>query len=131
MLAPGAAERNHQTLEAAGLIIADAGIHKREDTGEKLMHAVLLIEIVDHRGVLAGESLEAFLASGIREAAAIENEASAISGFVLWETLVKGKAENPHNEVLGVRSQALQLRDASMLWKALIRVGRAMGSWTW
>src|SRR5213592_761018 len=59
MLAAGTAERNHQIFKAALLIVADAGIHKRKDAGEKLMHALLLIEIVDDRSVFTGESLEA------------------------------------------------------------------------
>jgi len=53
VLAAGAAERDHQILEAALLISADAGIHERQDAGEKLMHALLLLEIFDHRGVFA------------------------------------------------------------------------------
>jgi len=56
-------------LEAALLIVADARVHQREDAGEKLVHAFLLNEIVDHRSVLAGESLEALFAAGIGEAA--------------------------------------------------------------
>src|SRR3979490_1174311 len=78
MLAAGAAERNHQIFEAALLIVVDARVHQRQDTSEKLMDAFLLIEIVDHRGVFAGESLEALFASRIREAPAIENEPAAI-----------------------------------------------------
>src|SRR5882724_4215400 len=108
MLAAGAAERNHQILEAALLIAIDARIHQRQDAGEKLMHAFLLIEIVDHRGVFAGESLEALFASRIREAAAIENEPAAISRFIFRQILVKGKTENPNDQVFGFGSEALQ-----------------------
>src|SRR6266446_5980816 len=85
MLAAGAAERNHQIFEAA-----------------------LLIEIVDHRGVFAGESLEALFASRIREAAAIENEPAPISRFIFRRILVKGKTENPNDQVFGFGSEALQ-----------------------
>src|SRR6267142_4851126 len=108
MLAAGAAERNHQIFEAALLIVVDARIHQRQDASEKLMHAFLLIEIVDHRRVFAGESLEAHLASRIREAAAIENEPAAISRFIFREVLVKGKTENPNDQVFGFGSEALQ-----------------------
>src|SRR5467141_1915249 len=108
MLVAGAAERNHQILEAALLIAVDARIHERQDAGEKLMHAFLLIEIVDHRGVFAGESLEALFASRIREAAAIENEPAAISRLIFRQVLVKGKTENPNDQVFGFRSEALQ-----------------------
>src|SRR6266850_2940548 len=108
MLAAGAAERNHQIFEAALLIAVDARIHQRQDAGEELMHAFLLIEIVDDRGVFAGESLEALFASRIREAAAIENEPAAISGLIFRQVLVKGKTENPNDQVFGFGSEALQ-----------------------
>src|SRR6266403_5062062 len=108
MLAAGAAKRNHHVFEAALLIAVDARIHQRQDAGEKLMHAFLLIEIVDHRGVFAGKSLEALFASRIREAAAIENEPAAISRFIFRRILVKGKTENPNDQVFGFGSEALQ-----------------------
>src|SRR3981189_1138587 len=72
------------------------------------MHAFLLIEIVAHRGVFAGESLEALFASRIGEAAAIENEPAAISRLVLRQVLVKGKTENPNDQAFGFGSEALQ-----------------------
>src|SRR5882724_6582380 len=72
------------------------------------MDAFLLIEVVDDRSVFAGESLEALFASGIREAAAIENEAAAIAAFVLRQALVKRKTENAHDEVVRVGGNALQ-----------------------
>src|SRR5882762_5977417 len=108
MLAAGAAERNHQIFEAALLIVVDARVHQRQDTSEKLMDAFLLIEIVDHRGVFAGESLEALFASRIREAPAIENEPAAISRLIFRQVMVKGKAENPNGQVFGFGSKALQ-----------------------
>src|SRR6266566_2099886 len=89
MLAAGAAERDHQIFEAALLIAADARVHQRQDTGEKLVHGLLLIEVVDDRSVLAGERLEALFAAGIGEAAAIENEATAVAAFVLGQAAVK------------------------------------------
>src|SRR6266852_1555309 len=89
MLASRAAERDHQTLETATLIIADAGVHKGHNTSEKLMHALLLDEVVDYRDVLARQMLKALFASGIREAAAIENESAAMPGFVLRQAPVK------------------------------------------
>src|SRR5712692_4732594 len=108
MLAAGAAERHHQALEAATLIIAHAGIHQRHHAGEKLMHALLLIEIVDHRRVFAREGLEALFASGIRETASVENEPAAMPGLVFREGPVKRKTENPEDEVFCFGSQALQ-----------------------
>ena len=76
-------------LEAAALICAHAGVHQRYGAGKKLVHAFLLIEIVDDRRVFAGEGFEALFASGIGEAAAIENESAAISGLVLGQASVK------------------------------------------
>src|SRR6267143_3142558 len=72
------------------------------------MHAFLLVEIVDHRGVSAGESFEALFASRIREAAAIENEPAAISRLIFRQILVKGKTKNPNDQVFGFGSEALQ-----------------------
>src|SRR5258708_1083396 len=72
------------------------------------MHAFLLIEVFDHRSVFAGERLEALVADGMWKAAAIEDEAAAISAFVLGQALVKGKTENAHDEVVRFRSEALQ-----------------------
>src|SRR5438046_1719194 len=89
MLAASAAERNHQILEAALLKIADTGVHQRQDAGEELMHALLLIEIVDHRSVFAGEGLETLFAAGIGEAAAVKNEAAAVAALVLGQAVVK------------------------------------------
>src|SRR6266850_2173163 len=108
MLAAGAAERNHQIFEAALLVAVDARIHQRQDAGEKLMHAFLLIEIVDHRGVLAGKGLEALFASRIRKAPAIENEPAAISRLIFRQVVMKGKAENPNDQIFSFGSEALQ-----------------------
>ncbi len=109
VLAASAAKRDHQILEAALLIIADARIHQRQDTGEKLMHAFLLVEIVDHGGIFTSERLEALLAAGIGEAAAIENESAAVPAFVLRQFLVKRKTENADGQIIRIGSEALQL----------------------
>jgi len=82
MLASGAAERHHQALKAATLIVAHASIHQRNNAGEELMHALLLVEILDHRRVFAREAAEALFASGIRDAASIEDESAAVPGIV-------------------------------------------------
>src|SRR3989441_5023956 len=108
MLAAGAAKGDHQIFEAALLITADAGVHQRQDTREKLVHAFLLIEIVDDRGVFASQSFEALFASWIGEAAAIEDESAAVSGLVCWQAAMKGKTENAHDQVIRFGSEALQ-----------------------
>ena len=53
------------------------------------MHALLLIEIIDHRRVFAGESFEALFPSGIREATGIENESATMPGLVRRQASVK------------------------------------------
>src|SRR5579859_2974226 len=100
MLAAGAAKRYHQALETAAMIIAYAGVDQRHCAGEELMHALLLVEILDHRGVFAGEVLEALFASWIGNTAGIENESAAMSAVVFPESLVKGKAEKPHHQMV-------------------------------
>src|SRR5260370_21629984 len=66
------------------------------------------MEIVDARGVAAGESLEALFATGIREGGAVEDKAAAMSRFIFWQALVKGKTENAHDEVISFGSEALE-----------------------
>src|SRR5579863_921078 len=82
MLAARTTERHHQACKAATLIIVYARIHERHNTGEKLMHALLLIEKVNHRRVFARQSLKSLLASGIRYAAGIENKSATVTGLV-------------------------------------------------
>ena len=82
MLAAGATERNHQALEAATPVLTHAGVHQRRNVGEKQMHALLLVQIIDHRRIFPGKRFESLFASGIRKTAAIENKAAAISGPV-------------------------------------------------
>src|ERR1700738_1340238 len=94
VLAAGAAEGNHQTLEAAALILTHAGIHQRKDAGQKLVHAFLLIQIIDHRRVLARERAEALFAARIGKAATIENKSAAMPSLILGPAAVKRKAEN-------------------------------------
>src|SRR5581483_3377495 len=89
MLAAGATKRHHQALEAAALIIAHAGINQRHHAGEELMHALLLVEILDDRRVLAGEVLETLFASRIGNAAGIEDKSAAMSAVVFRQSLVK------------------------------------------
>src|SRR6267143_1556773 len=108
MLAARTAERDHQILEAALLIVGDAGIHQRKDAGEKLVHGFLLIEIVDDRSVLAGESFEALFAAVIGETAAIAHKAAAVAAFGLRQALVERKTENTHDEVVRVGGKGLQ-----------------------
>src|SRR5689334_11620741 len=82
MLPAGASERNHQVLEAAPLILGHTGIDQREDAGKKLVDTLLLVKKFDHWRVLSCERLEAFLAAGVRKAAAVKYEAAAVAGFV-------------------------------------------------
>ena len=105
-----AAERNHQILEAALLIGAHAAINQRHHAGKILMHALLLVEVIDYRRVFSGESFEAFFPPGIGQAAAIENKAAAISTFIFRKAAVKREAEDAHDKIVGFGGDALQLR---------------------
>ena len=63
----------------------------------------------DDGSVFAGERLEAFFAAGIRQAAAVKNEAAAVAAFVLWKAAVKRKAVDADGEIVRFRSEAEQL----------------------
>ncbi len=54
VLAAGAAERDHEAFEAAGLVVGDARVDERVNAGEELVNAFLLIEIFDYGRVAAG-----------------------------------------------------------------------------
>src|SRR5579864_3238868 len=109
MLAAGASKSHHQVLEAAPLVFIDTGVHQRQRAGKELVHALLLIEVFDHRRFSSGERFEAFLAPGVWQAAAIEDESSPVAGLVLRPATVKGKAEDPYREVFRARGKPLQL----------------------
>src|ERR1039457_999929 len=94
MLAAGAAERDHEVFESAALIAADACVHKRQDVGKILVHALLLLEIVDDWLVLAGHRAEALFASGVGKAAGVEYKSAAVAGFVGGHFMVEGEAED-------------------------------------
>src|SRR5579864_4751655 len=103
MLAASAAERDHQVLKTAPLILAHAGIHERLGAAEKLMHTFLMIEILDDGSILSGKRFEALFASGIRKTAAIENKSAAVAAFVLGQAFaMEREAENANGERLGL-----------------------------
>ncbi len=79
VLASRTTERDHQVFKVAALIALDACVHQRHDVREELVDAVLLVEILDHGRVLAGQVPEAFLAPGIGKAARVEYESAAVS----------------------------------------------------
>ena len=56
------------------------------------MHTLLLIEIVNHRRVFAGEGFEALFASGIWDATGIENESAEVG--MIPKNLVKVEGKN-------------------------------------
>src|SRR5690348_12924871 len=108
MLTAGTAERDHEILEAALLVTGDRGVHQGKHARQELVHTVLLVQVFDHRRILAGQRLEAFFAAGIRQAAAIEYEASAVAALVLRQSLMKREAEYADDEIVGVMREALQ-----------------------
>src|ERR1035437_706732 len=82
VLATGASKRDHQTFETAALITAYARIHQRLHVGQILVHAGLLIEIVDYGRVLAGQRTKLFFAPGIEKTARIEDISAAVTGLI-------------------------------------------------
>ena len=55
-----------------------------------------------------GEGFELILAAGIGQAAAVENKSAAVSTFVFRQAAVKRETEDPDDEIVCVRRQALQ-----------------------
>src|SRR5882724_735347 len=102
MLAAGAAERSRQALEAAALVVANAGVDQRFCILEVIVHALVLPQVVDHRSVLAGEGLETFFASGIGQAAGIEDKPAAVAGLIFWRAAaMEREAKNPCDKFVG------------------------------
>src|SRR5208337_419327 len=103
---------DHQILEPALLKAGHARFHQRGRAGQELMHAFLLVQGVDDWGVFSGEFPKALFAPRVGQAAGIENETAAVAGVVLRQIMVKGKAENAHDQIvrprLGLRHQTLQ-----------------------
>src|ERR1700722_19217229 len=73
------------------------------------MYALLLIEVLNHRRVFAGQRLEALFPPRIRQAPAIENKSAAMSTLVFGHTPMKGKAQDPYDQVVALGRQTLQL----------------------
>ena len=69
------------------LIIADACIHERRGMGEKLVYALLLIQVFNHGRVFACKRLESLFTAGIGNRSAVEDESAAISGFVFRQAI--------------------------------------------
>ncbi len=66
------------------------------------MHALLLIEVVDHRRIPARKRLEALFAPGIRQAASIKNKSAAIPALIFRQPAMKGETENPHHQIVRI-----------------------------
>src|SRR5262249_51198188 len=112
---------------SAALIVVQADIHKSDDAGEIQVNAFLLIQIILHRSVFACELLETLLASRVRKASHIENEASTVSTFILRGALMKRKAENPDSRVLGFGVEFLQHLRGEHLLKCMDQRWRCDG----
>ena len=107
MLASGTAERHHQVLKPAPLIIIHARVYQRNNVGHELMHTLLLIKKIDHRHIFSSERFESLLAPRIRDAARIENKPSAMPALVFRQSPMKRKTENPHRDMFPFRSQPM------------------------
>ena len=71
------------------------------------MDAFLLLKIFDNRRVASGEWLEALFPAGIRQAATVEDEASAVARFVARQIAVKRETENADDEIVGIGGERL------------------------
>src|SRR4029077_14408959 len=103
VLAAGAAEGDHQIFETALLVAGDAGLDESERVGEILVHAFLLVQVIDDRGVFARQLLEALFPAGVWQAAGVENESPAVAGVVFWRIVVEGKTEDADGQILRLR----------------------------
>ena len=79
VLASGAPEGHHQILKSAPLVGLHACIHQRLYSSKVAAHALLAAQELPHRRVLAGQFAESLFAAWIRQAARVENVASAVS----------------------------------------------------
>src|SRR5262245_39994535 len=99
MLPAGTSKRNRQALESAALVVGDTRFDQRHYVLEVLVHALLLIEVVNHGRIFAGEGLEPLFSPRIGEAADVEDESTAMAGLVFRRTTaMEGKTEDAYNE---------------------------------
>src|SRR5579862_2873312 len=98
MLATRTSERNHQILEAAGLIIAYARIDQRNHVGQKLADAILRLKVFDNGGISPRQRLETLFTARIRKTAPIEDESPAVSGVIHRQSTMKRKTRYPHRK---------------------------------
>ena len=89
MLTSRAPERDHEVFKTAALIIAQAGVHKRNGASEKSVDALLTIKVIDDNSVFACKGLEALLATGIGKASRVEDKPAAITALVFGQSPVK------------------------------------------
>ena len=108
MLTAGASEGDHQILEAPLLIVSDRGVDERCGIGEKLADALLVMEKLDDGCILARGRMEARFASGIGEAAGVEDKSAAMSGWVIGNAAMKRKTQDSHRQLVGVGSHVLK-----------------------
>ena len=96
-------------LRTSGYVIDGyGGIHERLRVCNKLMHAFLLLEVINHSIVYAGELFVALLAPGVWQAAGIEDEASAIARWIYRHFLMKGKTEDAYGEDVSAGRELLK-----------------------
>src|ERR1700678_3947156 len=99
MLASSTTERHHQALKPAPLIFIHASIHKRHHACQKLMDALLLIQVLDHRSVPSGECFESFLPPRVWQATAVEDKTAAMPAIVFGHAAMERETYNPHYQV--------------------------------
>ena len=73
-----------------------------------VVHAVLLVEVVDDRSVFTSEWLEAFFAARVGQATGIEDKAAAIAGLIDGQSAMEGEAGDADRELVGFLRDVLQ-----------------------
>src|SRR5262245_37716214 len=103
VLSTGAAKGNHEVFKTTPLVRCDARVYERHHAREKLVDAVMLLEILDDCRVTTRQILVSLLASGIRKRAGIENKSAAVSAFIIRQPFVVRKTESAEHEILVFR----------------------------
>src|SRR5215469_5784151 len=103
MLPSSTPKADHQILESTLLVIAYTRINQSHHARQELMHTILLIQILDHRRILAGQRLELFFSPRIGKAPSIKHKAATIASLIFRQSSMKRETDNADHEIIGIR----------------------------
>ena len=109
VLPSSATERDHQVGETATLVSGDRRINQRLGSREVLMHALLLIKVVNHWIVFPGKHFEAFFATWVGKTPRVEYISTAVTTVVGGHLMVEGEAEDTDCEGVRLGRKLLKL----------------------